>query len=476
MIQQLLTKYGVAFHVAVMGILACCLVFAGRAYSGYPYVWLSAIALELALLLPSVLRDENFSDARRRTRHAFCWDPMLYIGLISLAFVLAQGINGGCELVYQQDVDVWKMGDPRFPWMPFAVDGGCAYRFAGVLLAVVVSLLAVRDFMSRSAKRCLLQLLTGGCGAVAWWFVFRYFRPASDAWKFLDSVTVQSVGFAFGFMALIGLGLYADRSYQSPFGRRLLLAFAVFGNLFGMLFAASPLVAALGSLLFLLLLVLLLIKVPGFLGIEHAVSSIIVLGGFIGLVGWVWPENPLMHKIAALGDFAALGHWFSEIRPHRAKVALSIFTEHPWFGVGVYGFGSFVGMYVKSNADWAFFKQDQGWIFNDYLQLLVEGGGAGVIFSIAALVVLIIPIGSRLRDYFLVVVHGENKALSSNVFAGLLALLFAFMSAWLGNVFQLPAVLLATGCAVAALPAFIPAASLRRNTVKSEHHSHHREA
>ena len=54
MIQQLLTKYGVAFHVAVMGILACCLVFAGRAYSGYPYVWLSAIALELALLLPAI--------------------------------------------------------------------------------------------------------------------------------------------------------------------------------------------------------------------------------------------------------------------------------------------------------------------------------------------------------------------------------------------------------------------------------------
>ena len=88
--QKVLTKYWLTIHVGLMLFCPWFYLAQPRVQGFTPLLWLSLIAIEVAVLLPSVRRGETFLDARMRVIRATVKDAFFYIGLAVLVFATVQ--------------------------------------------------------------------------------------------------------------------------------------------------------------------------------------------------------------------------------------------------------------------------------------------------------------------------------------------------------------------------------------------------
>lgn len=464
--QRLLTKYGLVSHLALVVLFPVMFLNPSRVFDLVPLLWLTLVALELMVLLPSVRKGETLADARQRVLRALRWDPFLYIGLAIAGVVLIQWANSGCELVYLPDGDVWQFSQPSVTGVPFSVETRAALAYVSLFSACVVLGLILRVAVSKGAKRLLLQGLTGVSGAVAICAVWQACQGEEPYASLTFAQGAASLGTFFGFWLVLGLGVYVDATARFQRGTRPLFLFGVVGNLLGVLFFASALATAVYGMTAVLLFIYALIYVGPHVAkqvqLKLFLVSLVTVASVVVCLGFVFHGNPVLAKMKAALPADAYWEALSSVKNMRTVAALDIWQDHPWVGVGADGFRHFAGLAV-AGKDWALMKNDPSCVYNDSLQFLCEFGVVGFGLLLAAVITLMVPICTRARIAWKYGVGGGNDGrlfllrLSPIALTGVLATLLCFFESWVANPFRSYGLLLSWTCVMAVLPAFLPA-------------------
>ncbi len=466
MVQRFLTKYGLAFHVACVCLFPIVYLSQPRAFNDVPLLWLSLLVAEMLICLPSVRRNETLADARVRVCRALFWDPFFYVGVGIVSVAVVRLYNSGCELVYMPDADIWQMSLPPVAWAPFSVERSSAIAHLSLMVACVVVGLALRTALGKASKRWLLQTLSCASGLVAIWAIVAVSWKGGTPSGLPMGAVVAARGTLFGFWLLLGVGLLTDAMARGQRGKRALFFFGIAGNLAGMLFFAQVVMVAIFSLLSLLLVVYGIIYlrplVPRGEQFKLFLGYLLLVAIAVATVAFVVPDNPLSGRVKEA--LAADGGWESWIaaRKLRVSAALKIWQDHPWSGVGPNGFYHYVGLSVETK-DWSGIKADRACVYQDWLQYLCETGVLGVMFYLAAAVILLVPLCYRARLVWRYGSQDENEGrmllfrLSPVFVTGAFATGACFVEGWFGCPFQSPVLVLTWITVMAAMPSFLPA-------------------
>jgi len=465
MIQKWLTKYGLVFHVACVCLFPLCYLNQSRVFGFIPLLWLSFIAAEVMLVLPSVRRAETLADARHRMLYGLVRDPFFYLGAVFVGMVVAQWLNGGCELVYLPDADVWEVSNPVVQWAPFCVEPRAALTQVAVFVACLTVGVILRHALSKTSKRLLLQFLVCVSGGLALFFVVQACQKIQPYMLQTTGLGVPAMGAFFGFWLLMGMGILAEAMSRGQRGCGLLFILGFVGNLLGMLFFASALAlavyAVLSGLLFVYLLMYLSAHVSKLAQLKLFFVSMIVVGGIMVWFVFLYPQNPVGAKLKSALPLTEYWSAITATRQVRAEAAISIWQKHPWVGVGADGFYHYVGLSVDTRK-WALIHDEPSYVLNDWLQCLCEYGVLGMGLLLLIVITLIVPVCYRARNIWKYRTKCEDGdrvflfRLSPIVVAGVWATIACFFESCFASPFRSAGLLLAWTCAVSALPGFMP--------------------
>ena len=455
MMQRLLTKYGLALHIACICLFPLCFLGQSRVFGFVPLFWLSLIAIEWAILLPSICRGETLADARQRVSRAFWRDPFLYVGVAVIGLVGAQSVNSGCELSYLPDTDVWQLSSPPFPWAMFSVEQGVALAQLAVFAACLTAGLILRVAVGKMAKRVFLQVLSGISGAFAL-VCIEASRRGDEPWVSLVSgAETSGAGFYFGFWLLVGMGLSADAFVERKRAQVLLFAVCILGNLLGLLWFASPLTIAIcvcaAIVLFIYWLAYLSKLVSKAAQFSLFLCTVVSVSAIV-LGVTLFSPNPISIK---MGDAWPMTEYWNEMSVRndvRVKAAMEIWEIYPWAGVGADGFYHTVGLTVEPD-EWTAIEKDRAYVYNDGVQFLCEYGVVGTGVLLTALIILWWPVCCRMR---LVWETRNQSHLSPIVVSGILATMLCCLESFTASPFRSAAVMLSWVCVLASIPAFLP--------------------
>ncbi|MGN1360331.1 MAG: hypothetical protein ACI4X9_07785 [Kiritimatiellia bacterium] len=418
--QSLFTKYWGVAHAL---LLSFSLLFLPLDASPIGlWVLLSGSLFFATLTLPPIHRGESFPMARERVRAAVFADPFVWIVVGLLVYAGFQWYNSGLILAYQFDTKSWAFGKSPLGWGPFAVKPVVAYRAFVGLLATVSAVVAVRHGMPLGGRYGLMVGVSVLTGFAALWFV-------------VQSVLVSYAGISLPVLPLTGgeaasigamftLGALMSCAMVFESANRIKRRWGFVGM--GVVILCQVPIAATLSVAVIVPAVLgvLAAVVIGVVRLSGASASllrfrflVVLLGGVIGawvanLSIWCWSPNLL--ALFARADWSdAIGGW-GELWVQRAELALSIWQDYPWCGVGPGGYGEFVGFYAKA-ADWEAIAQAKQLVENGYLRLLVEQGLVGTALLAAGGLVLLATVVSRLMSRAAVLKNATKTAVSDRL-------------------------------------------------------------
>lgn len=474
MIQKFLTKYGLVVHVACACVFPVFFITRPASDGMVPLLWLSLLIFEFMFMLPAVRSGETLADSRYRVSRKLLWDPLFYVGASLILLVLAQWLNSGCKLVYLTDADVWQMSKPSLAWLPFSVEPHAALNRMSVFIACWAVALALRDAMSKSSKRLLLQIMSVASGCFAVYAVAKASAGVEPFAGLARGEGMSALGAFCGFWLLVSMGVFAEALARGQRACITIFLLGVAGNLAGMLFFANVLTlgiyAALAVLTIFYCLLYLAPHVPRHTLLKLFMASVFVMATTVFVLAYLWPENPVAHKISSALPVDEYAVEFFATKTVRSQAAVAIWEDYPWAGVGADGFGHFVGLVIIPK-DWPHFMKDKAMVYNDWLQFLCEYGVLGCGLLLAAAIMLVVPVCYRARLALLFGTHDENDGrvyllrISPIVVCGVLALLICLLESFITSPLRSPGFLLSWTCVMASLSAFLPTQT--RAAVKS---------
>lgn len=466
--QTVLTKYWLTIHLAVILFASWGALLLPNVPRFVFLLWLSLMAVEAMVLLPTVRANETLAGARLRVFRSVVQDPFFYLGLFLLGVVVVQQLNSGCALTYLSDADIWQYSLPPVPWAPSCVDAKDAMMYVSVFAACFVGGLILRNSVGKTGKRFLLQGAAALSGLVACVMIWQTLGGTQHSGVAASGCVIRTQGSFFGFWLVVGMGGYVDAVAREQRATGMLFVSGVLGNFAGMLFFSSAHMCVLYTVVALLFAVYWLIYLNTLVSkaVQLKLFLMVLTVVTVGTVAmlFVFPHNALVPKIEAFFEFDKYWTALTETRNVRTEAALKIWKEHPWMGVGANGFFHYVGTVVEGK-DWALIKNDQSFVLNDSLQFLCEFGVLGVSLLGAGVVALIVPVCYRAR---LVWQQGDGKGndgrlfllrVSPYVVTGVSAAILCGLESWLSNPFQSVALLTSWVFVMAILPSFLPATS-----------------
>jgi len=465
MIQKLLTKYWLAFHLAVL-ILA---VWVSVLYSGLGMTlglfWLSFFTIQSFLLLPSMLRNETLGEARLRSCANAIQDPFVYAGVALIIFACLQWLNSGCFLIYLDDAEIWRYSAPPVGWLPFSVE---PYPALAVLALFAVTILGggiFRNGIGKAGKRFFLDMASLFSGGIAVYMVVMSLTGNQPYSVWAAAPGGSNWGIFFGFWLIIALGGHLN-FLEARFAKTVLWSvFSLLGNLLGMLHFASPLVMLLFVVMALLIVVYwmfyLVRQTPGGIAqLKLFLCLVIAIGMTLFLFRFLFPEHPAKGKVTQLADTHYYETLFSD-RQFQAPLAWKIWQDYPWTGVGAGGFVHYSRTLIEE-ADWMRLNECGGLLSNDWLQFLTEYGiiGAGLLMGL--IIILLIQLFARMRvasRHLSRKKGGDGLLLGADpyVISGIVAVTLVFALSFLFSPFQSGAMLVSFMYVLAVIPGFLPA-------------------
>ena len=408
---NLYLRFGVALHVALMVIYSSWARGGSSPYYLWALPWLALGVIEIMFLMPPMGKKDTPRVATLRLIRNIFLDPVTYLGLFLIGYLIIQWMNGPCELVEDSTVLVgWKYTDPPWPSMPFCADRALASQVLIWFIAVVTAVIAVRHAMKPSARYFILKLFAANgallsvlgflqaitCPGKLFWFrempvyFFSTFGYPNHAGTFFMMTTALSMG-----LLIRALGDTENRR-GAPW-----LVIAFFLNAAGIYGSLSRTAILLGTAMiavgFIYGIIYLWRKIPK-LQIFAALIAAAVLAIVITVFA-VTPGSPLKKELDTI-DFSGniAEAVYQGDRRDLADAALAIWQDHPWTGVGGWGFINYVGLYMPEEK-WEYLKSaGRANVHNDPLQFLCEHGmiGAGLIAAI--IIVLLVHAFIRLGN------------------------------------------------------------------------------
>ena len=393
---DLFVRYGVAIHVALMVVYSAW----ARGGSSPAYMWalpwLCLGLLEIMLLLPPARRGETPQGAVKRMLGGIFLDPVTYIGIALVGFLVIQWLNGPCELVENPEAfSGWDYEPPPWKTLPFCVVREEALQVLIWFLAVVSAVIAVRHAMRPSARYFILKLfVANGALLSVLGFVQALTCPGKLFWYrpipvyfFATFGYPNHAGTFFVMMTALNMGLIL-RAIGNK-GRRIEIAWlaltfcfnaaGIYGSLCRAAIVMGSLIIVVGLVYGLIYLWNRISRVK-VLATAVIVAAVAVCAAVLALV----PGSPLKKEIDSI-DFSHLASVYEGDREELGQAALEIWKDHSWTGVGGWGFRRYVALYMGEER-WEFLQTSgRANVHNDALQFLCEHGviGCGLMAALA---------------------------------------------------------------------------------------------
>ena len=393
MLHKLITKYGLATHLALLASLPLALSpFLAERNLAVSILWLSGFALVWLFLIPSILSGEHLYQARARVRHEMLVDPLLWFFLFVIVFAGIRWLNSGIVLQYDAEVSVWRVAVPSFSALPASVGeaGFLPFAVAVGLSVLCMGILHGLGLAARLSFGLVFAFLLGMGGVVV---------VALACFGVEPFVTHMAVGFAdgpfwgtffgIGLVTTIACGTQAEARKWSL--ARLPFCLSVAGNGGGLLFFAPSFVVAAYIAIALAVLVfsLVILSRSGSMG-SVARSLMLVIFGMalpICLLASVVPESIVKGKLQGLDVVSAFPDAYRQMRATLSHVGAAMWRKAPWCGVGMGAFGLHVP-FLADKADWSLLPPKVAFAPNGYWTLLAERGILGCLLLISGTLLL----------------------------------------------------------------------------------------
>ena len=454
--QKMLTKYWLALHVAALFFATWVSVLYSN--TGWAIcLWLAFFAVQAFLLLPSGLRGETLGSAQSRSLWSAVQDPFLYAGIALICFACLQWLNSGCPLVYVEDAEFWRYAAPPVSWLPFSITPFPAFTVVSIVVVSVIGGVIFRNGTGKDSKRFFLNLASMVSGCIAIYMVVRGMSGVQPYAAWGQEAKACNWGTCFGFWMLVALGghlNFKDERFAKTFVWSLC---SLLGNLLGMLQFETPVGIALFAVAALVMLgcwVFFLRQESGQIQLKLfscVLVAAVIIGTFLIVL---FPEHPAKAKVAMLADSA----YYENLSTHRqfpSSLAWRIWQDAHWLGVGAGGFVHY-GQTLIEEADWTRLSACGGCISNDWLQFLTEFGIVGLGLFVAVVLVLLIPLLSRLRIVFRKGGGDVLEDMDAYVVSGALAAVVVLANSFLFSPLQSGAILVSFVYVLAIIPGFIP--------------------
>ena len=370
MFPRLITRYGLATHLALLASLPFVLLpFLSTSRLAEVVFWLSGITFLWLLVEPSMRAGEHLSIARRRVLASLLHDIAFWLFAFAIAVLFVRYLNSDVSLVYQNGE--WVVGEPSSPALPASTGMAGLLPFA-VVTGVSVVVLGIRHGIGLTGRMSfgLTASFVMGLGGLAM-SVFAClkipaFMAAAKA-NFLEGpFWTPFFGPAFGAWLICSLAFGAQAEARKWGAARVPFCLAVAGNASGLLFFSPPPV----STVFLVVAALVAVFCLAYLGRAGSMGAsarnfVLMLLGFatpfffvsallpddIELDGCVQTsgnvteavKEPVQNIYAVkAGGFLAIDKdeaaAYREVSPVLSGIAKSVWKKHPWYGAGTGAF------------------------------------------------------------------------------------------------------------------------------------------
>jgi len=381
MIQKAITKYGLAFHLAVLAVLPSVLApFVPDHALGRTVLWFSVIGALWIFIEPSMRQGEHLSQARARVCSSFFRDPIVWFFVIFVVLTAIRWLNTGIEMVYDSEKVSWSVAEPSWSIFPASVGaaGFLPFTVAVAATVVVVGLRHAVGLAARVSFGLTSAFIAGIGGWVAAGAACLGIAPfVTDAAAGFGVVREPLMGALWGVWLMVGLCAGAQAEARAWKRGRLVFSLAIGGNVIGILFFSPPLVSAAYFILALLFIVYSWVWL-GRASSKGAVARNVVFAllGISMVVLFFMALAPSQVKKAKSSGLDPEVAWRGE--EHEADAALSgmakrMWLLEPWCGVGLGAF-RLNAPFVAQSEDWEVVPPNPVRAINGYWTLLAERG------------------------------------------------------------------------------------------------------
>ncbi len=456
--------------------------------------WLTLALIVITCLLPPRKRGESSTSALVSLLLRVVKDPVFYIGGALTFYLFLQWYNSPSAPIesFLDPIDSrWKFPDPPNKGMPFSPSRGDGVQFLIWFSTIWAALLVVRNAMGPRLKFLLLRILVingallailgilqsiTGSDKIYWYTPVRVYFFSSFGYP-------NHAGEFFFLMSALNIGLLLRDLYNNaPIKQTILwtttLIFNIVGT-FGSLCRAS---IAMEIVLLVFAAIYGAIILHGRLSRAGSIL-VLVLGLILGGVG----VKQFISNAALLGEVKtinadSISSVYKSDRKILSEIAIDIWKDYPWTGVGGWGFRYYAPIYRQEvyadvnneltdttdpiaarNAEirGVFSNRGTANVHNDTVQFLCEHGMIGFGLMVALVLALLVSFILQLSKMERSVdsLTGSKQSLIKSIspvivmsFAGLIAIV---VHSTLDLPFRSIAVLLSWFLILATLPDFI---------------------
>ena len=387
--------------------------------------WLMALTFEAFLFFPQRRPYEDMLQARGRLWRGLVRDPLLYV---ALGFLVLQFIplynHGLCPNCDYAAIAAGADPKPAVPFLPYCVNVTDHVQILTWFVPAFLVLLAARHTLAREGKRVLLEMMVWNAAALAVFgfveqglgatFVF-WEKPEHPVYFFSVFGYPNAAGAFFTMMFAFSIGLWRYHARETELlaeaneGRRTVgptnywlrahyMLVATVLILFAVLYTRSRAAILFTAGLAALAGVYVVMEVLGH-GVRRARRLKTIIFAAVGML--VIGINVLIFSPKDISDemktadLAAIADRVTGKTEWHMTAAWEIFKEHPFFGVGGWGYKHYCLPYVPESARRSFGKwwaRGGANVHNDHLQFLCEHGAVGFTLLVTTLVLLLWPI------------------------------------------------------------------------------------
>lgn len=384
---KLITKYGLAAHLAFLGVAPLFL-------SSAAVFWLAALGLVWVFMEPSRIGREMLHDARRRITHGLIRDPFFWVMLLLVAVAGIRAFNViGEEMVYDAELGTWALATPSLPLMPGSSASAGLPMFSTVCAAAVV-VLGARHALGKKARFAFLTLASF---LAAMTFLVRIVTGAMSKAEVLSLFSAHPqdpyfMGVVYGLFLWFGIVSLVAVVENRWWGALPIVAIALSGNAAAFVLFSSPtaiLTMGVGCVLVLAYAFLYLrfslgkttdFRFMAMCAIAFALAWMIVMS--------LVPSDKLEERKGELNFGAVSEELRDESRIALSDISCRVWKDSPWLGRGLGMFRQTLE-FTATSADWRAIREpDQTAPRNGYWMVLVERGVVGA--SMLALPILML--------------------------------------------------------------------------------------
>ncbi len=382
----------------------------GGTHSGWqtPMPWLALMVWVVYLFSPvrprSSMCDGNATEPGMLSRAgqrclALTRDPVLYAAVVFLALILTQWFNAGRALRFDYDAGRWVYLPARIPWLPSAILPREAREMWLWFFPAWSVLLIVRNGLRSRPEIVKFFRLVVANGLVLALFGLVQYLSGTDRIYWMTPLSghfFASFGYSnhaasyFLLCLALTLGITGHELVRAwprpPRGARLLALLTACGILVltaHLTFSRAAIVMTWS----LIAVAVLWVIVAGWRFVPPAgrVTACAAVAAIAagGLVLATWVDDAQRARLEDKLARTRPAYEYS-IRGWQYRTAIRMWRDHPWFGVGGWGYRHLVAAYMEPEQYTLLEGRGRANVHNDGLQFLAEFGVVGVGMLLAA--------------------------------------------------------------------------------------------